>query len=164
MRSLENYSCDPLVIPTAPKLVRMTKKFTELNIYSKPRLGPILHPHGLPQLEALLDLLVEDGPDFPDVTDGAGLYPVFDLHSRGGVLEAHTVLPASMEVDRWRLGAVTEGGIHVRHDLIVLGVSWVRVLVVGVVTTSASSSHSVLLLLLRMLLRMLMVMLLVEIV
>jgi len=63
----------------------MTKIFTEYNIISEPRLRPVLDAGGLPELEALLDLLVEDRPHLPHVADGPGLDPVADLEGGGRV-------------------------------------------------------------------------------
>ena len=116
---------------------------------SDSRLGPILDPGRFPELKSLLNLLVEDRSDLPDVADRPGLDPVADLDGRGGV---QTILPASLEL--WRLRSVTEGRVHVGHDLVM----WrVGILLWVVVSSSSSSSHSVklrvmLLWLLRMLL------------
>ena len=57
-----------------PELTKTVNKTS-----SKSRLGPILDPLSLPELKALLDLLVEDRPDLPDVADRAGLDPGADL-------------------------------------------------------------------------------------
>ena len=80
---------------------------------SDSRLGPILDPSRFPELKSLLNLLVEDRSDLPDVADRPGLDPVADLDGRGGV---QTILPASLEL--WRLRSVTEGRVHVGHDLV----------------------------------------------
>ena len=102
---------------------------------SEPGLGPILHPHCFPELKTLLDLLVEDRPDLPDVAHCAGLDPVSDFDRRGRV---HSVLPASLEL--WRLRPVAQGGVHVGHDLVVLRRGGGKLL--SAVVTS-SSSHSI---------------------
>ena len=101
---------------------------------SEPRLRPILDPHSFPELKALLYLLVEDGPDLPDVTHCPGLDPVADFDSRGRVNTS--VLPASLEL--WRLRSVAQSGVHIRHDLVMLG----QGILLGVVVSS-TSSHSV---------------------
>ena len=126
-----------------PELTKTVNKTS-----SKSRLGPILDLHSFPELKALLDLLVEDRSNLPDVTDCAVLDPVADLHSGGGV---QTILPASLELRRLR--SVTESRVHVGHDLVMLR----RGIRLSGVVSSSSSSHSVklrvmLLWLLRMLL------------
>ena len=113
-----------------PELTKTVNKTS-----SESRLGSILDPHSFPELKALLDLLVEDRPDLPDVAHCAGLDPVSDFDRRGRV---HSVLPASLEL--WRLRPVAQGGVHVGHDLVVLRRGGGKLL--SAVVTS-SSSHSI---------------------
>ena len=66
---------------------------------SESRLRPILDPHSFPELKSLLDLLVEDRSNLPDVADCSVLDPVADLDSGGRV---QTILPASLDLRRLR--------------------------------------------------------------
>lgn len=54
---------------------------TDNKTVSDSRLGPILDPLGFPELKSLLNLLVEDRPDLPDVAHRPILDPVTDLDS-----------------------------------------------------------------------------------
>lgn len=54
---------------------------TDNKTVSDSRLGPILDPLGFPELKSLLNLLVEDRSDLPDVAHRPILDPVTDLDS-----------------------------------------------------------------------------------
>ena len=112
----------------------------------EPGLRPVLDSGGLPELEALLDLLVEDGPHLPHVRHRPRLDPVAHL-GRGGVhLSGPGPAPALVAVDVRGERPLAEGGVHVRHDLVMLGV------VVTLPHTPQLGVLRVLLLLLRMVL------------
>ena len=88
----------------------------------EPGLGPVLDAGGLPELEALLDLLVEDGSHLPHVRHRPRLDPVAHLGGGGVHLAGPGPAPALVAVDVRGERPLAEGGVHVRHDLVVLGV------------------------------------------
>lgn len=71
-----------IVLQTADcKVIHPELTKTVNKTVSDSRLGPILDLHCFPELKSLLNLLVEDRSDLPDVADCPVLDPVTDLDS-----------------------------------------------------------------------------------